>query len=226
MKKQLLFGLLLCCLVVGQTFGQKKDEKTELSKEEKAKLAAETKDWKKKLKALDPLAYRDIVTKLKNLRDENAGLQGMLRTVGKELPNKDEEIAKLQAEIDSLESLLKPKNKTSESEYSTAMNAEYAQGVWYRVQVGVKNKIDISELGEDNKNLNVETDSDNRHKYTLGHFKDYWEAEEFKKAMRVVMGLNRKPEQSREMWVVVYENNERKNLKDFLMLSGAAKGGN
>ncbi len=210
-----LILIFIFCMPLGTTAQKKKP-----SAEDKA---AE-KEWKRKLKDLDPLQYRDLVNELNRLRGENAGLKGKLRTVGKDMTDRDTEIAKLQNEYDSISNAV---NQAKREAASGGTNPEYAKGTWYRVQVGVKNRIDISELGGDTKNLIIEKDSDNIYKYTLGHFKDYWEADEFKKALRTIMGLDKRKEEDREIWTVIYKDNERASMKDRLELeSGTPKGDN
>jgi hypothetical protein len=212
MKNRIIAIFILFLFTLGISFAQKK------SAEEKA----QEKTYKKALKDLDPLAYRDMVSELQKLRGENGGLKGKLKTVGKDMADRDAEIAKLQGEYDSVNTAIS-QAKSNAVNHSTGTNAEYAKGTWYRVQVGVKNKIDITEVGGEAKNLIIEKDSDNIYKYTLGHFKDYWEADEFKKALRTIMGLDRKKEEDREIWTVIYNDNERASMKDRVELENQNK---
>jgi hypothetical protein len=216
MKLKILALLILGLLVFENSFAQKKAT----SPADKA----EEKKYKKALKELDPLAYRDMVNELQKLRGEKNGLKNKLKTVGKDMADKDAEIAKLQVIYDSVNTAItQAKSAVSNASSGSGMNAEYTKGTWYRVQVGVKNKIDISEVGGDAKNLIIEKDSDNIYKYTLGHFKDYWEADEFKKALRTIMGLDKKKEEEREIWTVIYNDNERASMKDRVELENANK---
>lgn len=217
-KHKIVAILFFSLLTLGATFAQKK------TAEEKA----QEKTYKKALKELDPLAYRDMVNELQKLRGENGGLKTKLKTVGKDMADRDAEIAKLQVEYDSVSTALTQAKNNAANTNNVVSNAEYAKGTWYRVQVGVKNKIDITEVGGEAKNLIIEKDSDNIYKYTLGHFKDYWEADEFKKALRTIMGLDRKKEEDREIWTVIYNENERASMKDRVELENQnkKKGGN
>lgn len=218
MKIKTFVLLMFSLFIFENTFAQKKAT----SAEDKA----EEKKYKKALKELDPLAYRDMVNELQKLRGENAGLKNKLKTVGKDMTEKDAEIAKLQMVYDSISNTISQakSNATNNAGGSgSGMSAEYTKGTWYRVQVGVKNKIDITEVGGDAKNLIIEKDSDNIYKYTLGHFKDYWEADEFKKALRTIMGLDKKKEEDREIWTVIYNDNERASMKDRVELENANK---
>jgi hypothetical protein len=218
MKNNILLLILLLITVtifaISPAFAQKKEAEPGDKSQEKV--------YKRILKELDPLAYRDIVNELQKLRGENSGLKNKLKTVGKGMTDKDTEIAQLQVVYDSINNAVaQTKNTTTVNNVTS--NAEYAKGTWYRVQVGVKNKIDLSEVGGDGKNMIVEKDSDNIYKYTLGHFKDYWEADEFKKALRTIMGLDRMKEENREIWTVIYNDNERASMKDRVELENANK---
>ena len=214
MRKNIFLLICIAIFALSPAFAQKKTT----SPEDKA----DEKKFKKALKELDPLAYRDMVNELQKLRGENSGLKNKLKTVGKGMTDKDAEIAKLQIVYDSISNAV-AQAKSEATSNNNSSNAEYAKGTWYRVQVGVKNKIDLSEIGGDAKNMIVEKDSDNIYKYTLGHFKDYWEADEFKKALRTIMGLDRMKEENREIWTVIYNDNERASMKDRVELENANK---
>jgi len=216
--KTKIFALLMLTVFI---FESASAQKKATSAEDKA----EEKKYKKALKELDPLAYRDMVNELQKLRGENTGLKNKLKTVGRDMTDKDAEIAKLQVVYDSISTAIAQakSNASNSNSGGSAMSAEYTKGTWYRVQVGVKNKIDITEVGGDAKNLIIEKDSDNIYKYTLGHFKDYWEADEFKKALRTIMGLDKKKEEDREIWTVIYNDNERASMKDRVELENANK---
>lgn len=213
--KNNIFLLIFAIFVISPTFAQKKEVAPGDKSQEKV--------YKKILKELDPLAYRDLVGELQKLRGENGGLKNKLKTVGKGMTDKDTEIAKLQVVYDSINNATAQTKNTTTANTNNASSAEYAKGTWYRVQVGVKNKIDLTEVGGDGKNMIVEKDSDNIYKYTLGHFKDYWEADEFKKALRTIMGLDRMKEENREIWTVIYNDNERASMKDRVELENANK---
>ncbi len=215
MKNNILLLITITIFAISPTFAQKKAT----SPEDKA----DEKKYKKVLKELDPLAYRDMVSELQKLRGENSGLKNKLKTVGKGMTDRDTEIAQLQLVYDSINNATAQTKNTTAANSNNASSAEYAKGTWYRVQVGVKNKIDLSEVGGDGKNMIVEKDSDNIYKYTLGHFKDYWEADEFKKALRTIMGLDRMKEENREIWTVIYNDNERASMKDRVELENANK---
>ncbi|MCS7017701.1 MAG: Ezrin/radixin/moesin family protein [Cytophagales bacterium] len=181
-------------------------------KNDDKKNKEEIKKWKKKKNELDPLAYRDLVNSKAELVGENEGMKRQLVNMGKIIADKDAEIESLRQEIATLQQAIA--NKGGSSNVSRDENevegsySEYTKGVWFRVQVGVYSKIDASMFKDNNKNFSVEQDADGAYKYTLGHFRDYWEADNFKKYLRK-MGV-------KDAWIVAYKDNQRMNIKDVL----------
>ncbi|MGI9543756.1 MAG: Ezrin/radixin/moesin family protein, partial [Cyclobacteriaceae bacterium] len=57
-------------------------------------------------------------------------------------------------------------------------------------------------------NFGGEVDSDGTQRYTLGNFKDYWQADKFKKYLRE-MGV-------KDAWIVPYKDGRRVPMKDVL----------
>jgi hypothetical protein len=76
------------------------------------------------------------------------------------------------------------------------------------VQIGAfLNKEDLVKFAGNNKNFNAETDNSVQ-KFTLGVFKDYWQADTFKKYLRQ-MGV-------KDAWIVCFKDGQRVPLKDVL----------
>jgi hypothetical protein len=165
------------------------------------------KRWKKKLKDLSPLEYKELVESRAELKGENDGMKRQLTNMGKVVSDKDHEIAELRAAVDSMSQQGGRRLNRDDNELEGSYS-EYTKGVWYRVQVGVYSKIDASMFKDNNKNFSVEQDSDGAYKYTLGHFRDYWEADNYKQYMRK-LGI-------KDAWIVAYKDNERVNIKDVL----------
>ncbi|MCS6967089.1 MAG: Ezrin/radixin/moesin family protein [Cytophagales bacterium] len=189
----------LSAVMAAPAQGQKKaDEK---------KNKEEIRKWKKRKNELDPLAYRDLVNSKAELAGEVEGMKRQLVNLGKVIADKDAEIEALRNEVAQLR-----KNCVSISRDSNEVEAsrqpDYTKGVWFRVQIGVYSKIDASMFKDNNKNFAVEQDADGNFKYTLGHFRDYWEADNFKKYLRK-MGV-------KDAWIVAYKDNQRMNIKDVL----------
>lgn len=141
------------------------------------------KEWKHKLKQLTPEQYKQLVAENEHLKNEAS--------------SKNAQIAQLEKEL--AETAEKPKVETVVSPTS---------GIVYKVQIGsFKNKHLAVYLNE-HKNFSGDTDEDGTRKYTLGEFKDYWEADNFKKYLRE-MGV-------KDAWIVSYKNGKRVAIKDAL----------
>ena len=70
-----------------------------------------------------------------------------------------------------------------------------------------KNK-DLQKYFDNNPNLGGEVKEGEPQKITLGIFRDYWEADEFKKYMRE-MGV-------KDAWIVPFRDGQRVEIKDVL----------
>jgi hypothetical protein len=83
---------------------------------------------------------------------------------------------------------------------------QYDEGLVFRVQIGAYRNKDLekymtSETMNEEKGEGVQ-------KYTLGNFRDYWEADKFKKYLRE-MGV-------KDAWIVPYQDGVRVPIKDVL----------
>jgi hypothetical protein len=202
-----IFSLVLCALMLAAVTTQAQKA---TSKDKERKEKEESKKWKQKMKATKPLEFKDMMNQRAELVGENEGLKRQLTNMGKVVSDKDAEIDALRKELDSVKAGPAPAQVRAEGNeiQGGGHSTEFAQGTWFRVQVGVYSKLDISKFKDNNKNFSVEQDSDGSYKYTLGHFRDYWEADEFKKYMRK-LGV-------RDAWIVAYKDNQRVNIKDVM----------
>jgi len=201
MKKLLLVTL---CLAFGFTtsFAQ-------LSKEEK-------KEWKAKYKQ-----YKSDLEGFKELVEENGTLKSQLSSTKKELDglkskmsDKDGTISDLQDENARLKSQLTAAQAAAAEARSALANKPAAQpspmsmdGVVFKVQVGAFEKKDLSKFFDNNPMFSGETE-DGMQKITLGFFRDYWEADTFKKYLRE-MGV-------KDAWIVPYKDGKRVPIKEVL----------
>lgn len=202
-----------CCLffllgLQSETFAQKKKEEPEIPK-------AELKELKKRKKEMDPLFFKDIYEERNKLKNEFGGLERQVKNIGGILAEKDKEIELLKARLDSLRknaaATPTPDPVYGGNTTSTGggdANEDYTKGLVFKVQVG-----DVSEAklnGEIFSNTEgqytVEKDEDGKLKYTLGYFRSYEEANDFKTNLRKI-GV-------KIAWIVAYKNGKKQNMKD------------
>ena len=215
MYKKLLFALLavFCVSLVAaphDAFAQKKGKK---SKAEKAKEKREIKKWKKKLKAMDPLKFRDMVEDYGAIRGQASGLkrqveeqQGELEQLRAQVAAKDDEVAQMQQRMQEMAQRQKPQDVSSNA------STQWDKGIVFKVQIGAFRDKDLTKFTETG-NFWAE-DKDGVKKYTIGNFREYWEADAFKKYLRE-MGV-------KDAWIVSYENGVRTDIKDVLEQGGGA----
>ena len=82
-----------------------------------------------------------------------------------------------------------------------------SDGVVFKVQVGAFEKKDLSSFFDNNPMFSGETE-EGMQKITLGFFRDYWEADTFKKHLRE-MGV-------KDAWIVPFKDGVRVPIKDVL----------
>ena len=175
------------------------------SKEEKALK----KEWKKKMKKMDPLEFKDIVEsseknkrEISNLQNENEELQRELSDKNSELKDAQDDLTRLKGELAAAKS--QPKPKKVDSPFAIG---DPNDGVVFKVQIGAFRNKDLSKFLNNHPNFSGE-EEDGMRKYTLGIFREYYEADEFKKYLRA-MGVA-------DAWIVSYKDGTRVPLKDVL----------
>lgn len=196
MKKNLVVTLLivLICTATG-AFAQKK------TKEEKA----QEKEWKKKMKELDPLQYKALLEERDGLKTELTQLNSKVVSLEADLSAKSSENEKLLAQLKGAEQKLVEEQKSNVTKNGSRMNAN---GVVFKVQIGAFRNKDLTKYFENNPNFSGDIDADGTKKYSLGYFGDYWEADTFKKYLRE-MGV-------KDAWLVAYKDGQRVEMKDVL----------
>ncbi len=201
--KHLLCILSVFCISILGTFGQA-DYKKMPEKERKAL----EKVWKKKLKTMDALAFRDTYQKYQELSRAGAKMRSEMKGIATELDDKEKIAMNLRQQIDSITDERSGKNMATEENEKSAMgNGDFDKGLVFKVQVGALKQIK-SDFKEGDKKYAAEQDQDGTLKYTLGYFRVYEDADNFK---RVLRGLGLK-----EAKVEAYQDNNRIELKDAL----------
>lgn len=195
----LILGIVICLSAVNSATAQ-------LTKEE-------TKEWKKKLKSTTPEQFKRMYDENASLKSEVSSIQGQLSSLQSSMGSKDAKIAELTEENRKLEAQVNAAKKAIAKAQEDAAAAPVTSavsdaGVVFRVQIGAFRNKDLSKYFDNNPNFSGEKDEDGVQKITLGRFKDYWEADTFKKYLRE-MGVN-------DAWIVPYKDGKRVEMKDVL----------
>ncbi len=172
----------------------------------------EVKEWKKKLKKTSPEQFKRMYDENSSLKSEVSSIQGQLSSIQGSMGQKDAKIAELTEETRKMEAQV---NAAKKAIAKAQQDAEGQQGVSFddsgvvfKVQIGAFRNKDLSKYFENNPNFGGENDGDGVQKVTLGRFRDYWEADTFKKYLRE-MGVN-------DAWIVPYKDGTRVAMKDVL----------
>ena len=175
----------------------------------------EAKEWKKRIKKLTPDQYKQLLDENKSLKGQVTSLKTELSNVDDRLAEKDEQIVSYQQQVGDLrnelaraQSQAKPKNVAASN---TGGSIDESRGIVFKVQLGAFKKKDLKKY-DNSPNFSAE-DGDGLQKFTLGVFRDYWEADTFKKHLRS-MGV-------KEAWIVSYRDGQRVPIKE--VLEGVSK---
>jgi len=177
----------------------------QLSKQEK-------KEWKKKAKeyAKNPANLKDFTEAKQAADTDNAALKNQVSALNKQVSEKNARIAALEEELSRMKNELSTANaelaKLKEEPSPTSM--DFSRGVVFKVQIGAFKNKDLSKYFNNNPNFGGEAVEKGEQKFTIGIFRDYWDADKFKKYMRE-MGV-------KDAWIVPYKDGERVDIKDVL----------
>jgi outer membrane murein-binding lipoprotein Lpp len=181
---------------------------------------AEKKEWKKKAKE-----YRKNPASLKTLTEEKtsadntvAKQNGDIKQMQSTISDKNAKIAELEDQLARMRSEL----TTAQTELATLKAnppvnpMDFSKGIVFKVQVGAFKNKDLSKYFDNNPNLGGEAaGKDEPQRITIGIFRDYWEADTFKKYMRD-MGV-------KDAWIVPYKDGARVEIKDVMDEVSASK---
>ena len=193
--------LLLCLALIfsgTQVFAQ-------LSKKEK-------KEWKKKAKefAKNPANLKSLVEQKQEADNSVASQKAQITQLQSSLSDKDVKIGELEGQLLKMRSQLTA-TQTELEQLKAAPPAnpmDFSKGVVFKVQVGAFKNKNLSKYFDNNPNFGGEARGDEPQKITIGIFRDYWEADVFKKYMRD-MGV-------KDAWIVPYKDGQRVEIKDVL----------
>ncbi len=183
------------------SFGVRAQDAPALTKEE-------TKEWKKKKKEMPVEEFKSVMEEYDAVKTQTGTLKRQLNQL------RNDNLAK-QEKLDNLKKELSQSTGGSDSGGgstaggSTGGNAsalsgeDYTKGKVFRVQVGVFKNQNLAKF-VNHPRFHAETDEDGAKKYSIASFRDYCEAECFKKAVRIV-GV-------KDAWIVAYEDNKRVDI--------------
>lgn len=185
----------------------------QLSKQEK-------KEWKKKAKqyAKNPSTLKTLTEDKQVADTDNSSLKGQVGTLNSQISQKNSRIAELEDQITKMRGeMLSYKSELEQLKAAPAANSmDFSKGVVFKVQIGAFKNKDLSKYFDNNPNFGGEATDKGEQKFTIGIFRDYWEADKFKKYMRE-MGV-------KDAWIVPYKDGERVDIKDVLEGVVAEKG--
>ena len=192
-----LFFCLTLMIASTESFAQ-------LSKKEK-------KEWKKKAKEFkkNPASLKQL-TEDKQVADNTVASQTtQISQLNASITEKDGKIARLEDELAQLRSQLASARAELEQLKATPVNSmDFSKGVVFKVQIGAFKNKNLAKYFDNNPNFGGEARDKEPQKLTIGIFRDYWEADTFKKYMRE-MGV-------KDAWIVPYRDGERVEIKDVL----------
>jgi len=180
------------------------DSNAQMSKKEK-------KEWKKKIKALKPQQYKTLLDQNKSLSTQVTSLKGELSEVDSKISEKNSQISGYQDQVSELRTQLSQAKSAPKPVEQPTRKGGYiddSKGVVFKVQIGAFKNKDLSKYLNNTENFSGDVGDDGLRKYYLGIFKDYWEADTFKKYLRE-MGVS-------EAWIVSFKDGQKVPIKDVL----------
>lgn len=200
MKNRLF--LLFCLALI---FSTSTTVTAQLSKKEK-------KEWKKKAKeyAKNPANLKQFTedkqnadSELSSLRQKNSQLESSIAGKDSRIAELEDQVSRMRSELSSAQAEL-----AQMKEAPAATSMDFSRGIVFKVQIGAFKNKNLAKYFENNPNFGGEVKEGEPQKITIGIFRDYWEADTFKKYMRE-MGV-------RDAWIVPYKDGQRVEIKDVL----------
>jgi uncharacterized coiled-coil protein SlyX len=177
----------------------------QLSKQEK-------KEWKKKAKEFkqNPANLKQLIEDKEAAEGRVSSLNDRVTQLQSSMSNKDARIAELEDQLSQARAQLTSTRAELAQLRSTPVvnEMDFSQGVVFKVQIGAFKNKDLQKYFDNNPNLGGEVKEGEPQKITIGIFRDYWEADQFKKYMRE-MGV-------KDAWIVPYRDGQRVEIKDVL----------
>jgi TolA-binding protein len=194
---------LIFCLALtfsaSQSFSQ-------LSKKEK-------KEWKKKAKeyAKNPANLKQMTEDKESATSQVASLNQKVADLQASVGDKNARITELEDQLSQVRNQLtstRAELAQLKESPAPANPMDFSKGVVFKVQIGAFKNKDLAKYFDNNPNFGGEVKENEPQKITIGIFRDYWEADKFKKYLRE-MGV-------KDAWIVPYRDGERVEIKDVL----------
>jgi len=178
------------------------ESSAQLSKKEKKAL-------KKEKKSLSEEAFKDLKDQKAALQSQVSSLQSQVNQFDDKLAEKDNQVSEYQKQVATLRSSLESaQSKAAQaSQQPQTSNVVDESGVVFKVQIGAFKNKDLSKYLDTGGEFQGE-EADGLKKYSLGIFRDYWEADTFKKYLRE-MGV-------KDAWIVSFRDGQRVPIKEVL----------
>lgn len=193
----IVFFCLALSVASTQSFAQ-------LSKKEK-------KEWKKKAKeyAKNPVNLKQLEEDKQTADNTVTSLNQKVSQLQSSVSEKDSKIAELEDQLSQARGQLTAANaELTALKENPANSMDFSKGVVFKVQIGAFKNKNLAKYFENNPNFGGEAKDNEPQKLTIGVFRDYWEADTFKKYMRE-MGV-------KDAWIVPYQDGQRVEIKDVL----------
>lgn len=178
----------------------------QLSKKEK-------KEWKKKAKeySKNPAELKSLIEAKQSAETDNSTLKGQVSTLNSQVSDKNAKIADLEDQLSKMRGdLTSTKAELAQLKETPPAPSpmDFSKGVVFKVQIGAFKNKDLAKYFDNNPNFGGEATDKGEQRFTIGVFRDYWEADKFKKYMRE-MGV-------KDAWIVPFKDGARVEIKDVL----------
>lgn len=197
MKNRLI--ILFCLALIfstSATFAQ-------LSKKEK-------KEWKKRAKeySKNPSDLKQLIEDKQTADNQVSSLNQKTKQLESSVASKDARIAELEDQLNQVRSQYSAASAELAKMKEAPAPMDFSRGIVFKVQIGAFKNKNLSKYFDNNPNFGGEVKEGEPQKITIGIFRDYWEADTFKKYMRE-MGV-------KDAWIVPYKDGQRVEIKDVL----------
>jgi hypothetical protein len=174
---------------------------------------AEKKEWKKKAKeySKNPAELKSLIEAKQAAETDNSTLKGQVSTLNNQVSDKNAKITDLEDQLSKMRGdLTSTKAELAQLKETPPAPSpmDFSKGVIFKVQIGAFKNKDLAKYFDNNPNFGGEATEKGEQRFTIGVFRDYWEADKFKKYMRE-MGV-------KDAWIVPFKDGVRVEIKDVL----------